>query len=88
MYRVLAEAGETRERRNQRPPRTYAKPVTASAPNQVWTWDINGEAMVDGDAHALVLGAVVYLAHGQTLSIHNRSETEPLRYLIIKALSA
>lgn len=41
MYRVLAEAGETRERRNQRPPHTYAKPeLTASAPNQVWTWDI------------------------------------------------
>jgi putative transposase len=41
MYRVLAEAGETRERRNQRAPQTYAKPsLTATAPNQVWTWDI------------------------------------------------
>lgn len=41
MYRVLAEAGETRERRNQRPAQAHAKPsLTATAPNQVWTWDI------------------------------------------------
>ena len=42
MYRVLAEAGETRERRNQRPPHAYAKPsLTATGPNQIWTWDIS-----------------------------------------------
>jgi len=41
MYRVLAAAGETSERRNQRAPQAYAKPsLTATAPNQVWTWDI------------------------------------------------
>ena len=41
MYRVLAEAGETKDRRNQRAPHTHAMPtVTATAPNQVWTWDI------------------------------------------------
>lgn len=41
MYRVLAEAGETRERRNQRAPQQHAMPsLTATAPNQVWTWDI------------------------------------------------
>jgi putative transposase len=41
MYRVLAEAGETQERRNQRPPQPHAMPsLTATAPNQVWTWDI------------------------------------------------
>lgn len=41
MYRILAETGETRERRNQRPAQTHAKPsLTATAPNQVWTWDI------------------------------------------------
>lgn len=44
-----------------------------------------GEAVVNDAAHPLVPGALVYLAHGQTLSIHNRSKTEPLRYLIIKA---
>jgi putative transposase len=41
MYRVLAEAGETGERRNQRPVQSHAMPsLTATAPNQVWTWDI------------------------------------------------
>lgn len=46
-----------------------------------------GEAEVDGVMQALVAGAVVYLAHGQTLSIYNRSDAEPLRYFIIKAQS-
>lgn len=41
IYRVLAALGETKERRNQRLPHTYAKPtLCATAPNQVWTWDI------------------------------------------------
>jgi putative transposase len=41
MYRVLAEAGEIKERRNQRAPQQHAIPsLTATAPNQVWTWDI------------------------------------------------
>ena len=44
-----------------------------------------GEALVDGSTHALTSGAVVYLAHGQTLSIRNLSETEVLDYLIIKS---
>ncbi|MFK8000850.1 MAG: cupin domain-containing protein [Polyangiales bacterium] len=45
----------------------------------------DGEAEVDDALHPLVAGSLVYLAHGQTLSIHNRSKDEPLRYLIIKA---
>lgn len=41
MYRILEAEGELRERRNQRRTRTYAKPeLVATAPNQVWTWDI------------------------------------------------
>jgi putative transposase len=41
MYRILAAHGETKERRNQRRPHVYTKPsLTATAPNQVWTWDI------------------------------------------------
>ena len=47
IYRVLAAAGETGERRNQRLPRAYTKPsLTATAPNQVWTWDITKLATV------------------------------------------
>jgi transposase InsO family protein len=40
-YRLLAELGESKERRNQRLPHRYVKPsLTATGPNQVWTWDI------------------------------------------------
>ena len=42
IYRVLAELGESKERRNQRLPHPYVKPsLTATGPNQVWTWDIS-----------------------------------------------
>lgn len=41
MYRVLAAQGESRERRAQRAPMKHVKPtLTATAPNEVWTWDI------------------------------------------------
>ena len=41
MYRVLAEADEVRERRDQVRHPAYVKPeLVASAPNQVWSWDI------------------------------------------------
>ena len=42
MYRVLQALGESRERRNQRTHPRPVKPVLqATAPNQVWTWDIS-----------------------------------------------
>jgi putative transposase len=41
MYRVLAADGGCRERRDQRRHPTYSKPeLLATAPNQVWSWDI------------------------------------------------
>ena len=41
MYRLLAAHGENRQRRRQRTHPTYVKPqLVASAPDQVWTWDI------------------------------------------------
>ena len=41
MYRVLAAAGEVRERRNQLVHPEYKKPeLLATGPNQVWSWDI------------------------------------------------
>lgn len=41
MYRILAEQHEVRERRNQCRHPVYAKPeLLATAPNQVWSWDI------------------------------------------------
>ena len=41
MYRILAESGEVRERRNQaQHPKYQAPELLATAPNQVWSWDI------------------------------------------------
>jgi putative transposase len=41
MYRLLAAHGEAGERRAQRVHPAYAKPeLLATAPNQVWSWDI------------------------------------------------
>ncbi len=41
MYRVLAAAGEVRERRDQLVHPAYKKPeLLATGPNQVWSWDI------------------------------------------------
>jgi transposase InsO family protein len=41
MYRVLREHGEVRERRAVRQHPTYTRPeLLATAPNQVWSWDI------------------------------------------------
>jgi putative transposase len=41
MYRVLEEAQEVRERRNQARHPQYAKPeLLATQPNEVWSWDI------------------------------------------------
>jgi putative transposase len=41
MYRLLAATGGCRERRNQLTHPAYAKPeLLATAPNEVWSWDI------------------------------------------------
>ena len=41
MYRLLAENNEVRERRDQLRHPCYARPeLLATAPNQVWSWDI------------------------------------------------
>ena len=54
MYRVLAEVGESKDRRSQRTPQTHAMPtVTATAPNQVWTWDIVVREGATADAGVL-----------------------------------
>src|SRR5512143_574145 len=41
MYRILADRGEVRERRRQlRHPHYQAPELLATAPNQLWSWDI------------------------------------------------
>ena len=42
MYRLLAESGSSRERRNQLTHPPYAKPeLLAKRPNELWSWDIS-----------------------------------------------
>ena len=58
IYRVLSVHGESNERRNQRLPHVYAKPsLTATAPNQIWTWDITKLATMNKGVflHAYVI---------------------------------
>jgi putative transposase len=41
MYRILADAGQVRERRNQLRHPSYTKPeLLATSPNEIWSWDI------------------------------------------------
>ncbi|MBU4175872.1 MAG: hypothetical protein KJ907_02525 [Actinobacteria bacterium] len=41
MYRILSEAGEVKERRDQLRHPNYTKPeLLATSPNQVWSWDM------------------------------------------------
>jgi putative transposase len=41
MYRILEPEGESRERRDQLIHPAYQKPeLLATAPNQLWSWDI------------------------------------------------
>jgi putative transposase len=41
MYRILADASEVRERRDQRRHPVYARPeLLATGPNELWSWDI------------------------------------------------
>ncbi len=44
-----------------------------------------GEVTLDGEGVSVGAGAMIALPLGATLAIENTSETEPLRYLIIKA---
>jgi quercetin dioxygenase-like cupin family protein len=45
-----------------------------------------GSVRVDGAPRGFGAGSIVELSLGQTLSISNASNEEPLRYLIVKAL--
>ena len=65
MYRVLDDAGQVRERRAQRRHPEYVKPqLVATAPNQVWSWDID-QAAGPGEGH--VLHALRHPRHLQPL---------------------
>ena len=55
MYRVLAAAGETGERRRGHVAHSHAKPsLVATQPNQVWTWDITKVPGIERGAYFYV----------------------------------
>lgn len=47
-----------------------------------------GEAVVDGVTSSLTPGVVVHVPFQKRLALRNGSSTEPLRYLIVKAVQA
>ena len=58
MYRILAAQGANRERRNQLRHPAYTKPeLVATAPNQVWSWDI--------ERHEALSNRAVVKGHGR-----------------------
>jgi len=48
----------------------------------------DGQVIIGGAPHALTPGVTVYLPLGEVMELRNHSETQPLRYLIIKARGA
>lgn len=87
MYRVLTSYGASKERRNQLQPGNYAAPeLLATAPNQLWSWDITklkGPAKwqyfylyVILDVYSrYVVGWLVADAESKTLATHFIEET-------------
>ena len=58
-HRLLATVGESHERRNQRSPHPEPMPsLTATRPNEVWTWDISKLA---GPIHGIFFALYVIL---------------------------
>jgi putative transposase len=87
MYRILHEAQEVRERRNQLRHPNYRKPeLLATCPNQVWSWDITKlKTQIKGRPYSLyvildifsryVVGWTVAECEAATLAEHLFRET-------------
>ena len=69
------------------PSSSVGKHVQQRDPEIVIVLEGSGTALVGGEARALRPGAVIELPFGVSLALENGSESEPLRYLIIKARS-
>ena len=88
MYRLLAEHGEVRERRDQRTHPAYAKPeLLAERPNEVWSWDISkllGPAKWSYYYLYVILDVFSRYAVGWTLQ--HRESTPVAQQLIAQAI--
>lgn len=67
------------------PASSVGKHVQQRDPEIVIVIEGTGTAHVGGERRDLKPGTVVELPFGKSLALENRSDTEPLRYLIIKA---
>jgi quercetin dioxygenase-like cupin family protein len=67
------------------PASSVGKHVQQRDPEIVIVIEGTGTAHVGGEPQELRPGAVVELPFGKSLALENGSDTEPLRYLIVKA---
>lgn len=79
MYRLLAEHGEVRERRNMVRRPVYKKPeLLATGPNQVWSWDITKlKGPRPGREYSLYVVLDIYSRYAVGWAVHDR-ESEAL----------
>lgn len=77
LYRLLAAAGETRERRNQRAHPPYPKPERlATRPNAIWSGDITkrrGSAKWTDDSLSVILASFSRYVTGWLVAHHERA---------------
>lgn len=88
MYRILHDAQEVRERRNQLRHPEYRKPeLLATAPNQVWSWDITKlRTAVKGSPYSLYVVLDIFSRYVVAWLVAER-EAKPLaEWLLEQAL--
>jgi putative transposase len=90
-YRILREANQNQRRGKQRPPRHRARPTpySASAPNQVWSWDITSmHTTIAGSYYRLYLVLDVYSRKIVGWEVHEQETTELASLLMRNACLA
>lgn len=85
MYRILHDAKEVRERRNQLRHPEYRKPeLLATAPNQVWSWDITKlRTAVKGSHYSLYVVLDIFSRYVVAWLVAER-EAKPLAELLLE----
>jgi putative transposase len=90
MSRILRDAGENRERRRQRTHPAKTKPqLQASAPNQVWSWDITKlQGPARGTFYDLYVIIDIYSRYVVAWTLAPSENAELARDLIADAIAA
>lgn len=89
MHRLLAERGESGERRVQRPKNHYPVPrLVAQAPNEVWTWDITKLATwVKGAFLSLYVVLDLYSRFVVAWMVAGRENSALAKHLLAEAIT-